>query len=188
MANSFYRDDQRPENTYQGREYKDYRRYKTPLREDFKSRCGYTNCIDHWFGGKTTFQIDHFLPQSKHPHLRSEYGNLIYCCSFVNRAKSDDEGGYLNPWEDNFNEHFYRTEEGEIRPKPNSDCANYMYKKLKLYLRRYSIIWVLEQLEERMEELRKHLEQNNPESEKVKELFIKLTLRYMDYKKYLRSE
>lgn len=75
-----------------------YNAYKTFLAEDFNHRCGYTDCSDYWFGGKRTFQIDHFKPESKYPELKNEYSNLVYCCSYVNRAKWDDDNpNYLDP-------------------------------------------------------------------------------------------
>ena len=61
-----------PKRNYNGQKYTNYRKYKPFLKTDFKNKCGYSNCVDHWFGGTTTFQIDHFLPQSKYPNLKTE--------------------------------------------------------------------------------------------------------------------
>ena len=47
----------------------DYHAYKAFLAEDFNHRCGYTDCSDHWFGGKRNFQIDHLKPKSIYPEL-----------------------------------------------------------------------------------------------------------------------
>jgi hypothetical protein len=174
-----------PTRTYVGKELSNYRGYKDNLRDDFKCKCGYTNCIDNWFGGPNTFQIDHFLPQSKYPKLKTKYSNLIYCCSYVNRAKSNDEGKYLDPCNVDYNLHFYRNSKGEIIPETKSDDANYMYKKLKLYLKRYSIIWSLEQLEKKMDELELLLDRK--EDDEIKDLFIEVTRKYMKYKRYLRA-
>lgn len=175
-----------PMRKYKGKELNNYRDYKQFLREDFKKKCGYTNCLDDWFGGVTTFQIDHFLPQSVYPKLKTKYNNLVYCCSYVNRAKSNDEGNYLDPCDEDYNEHFYRNDLGEIMPIITSTKAVYMHKKLKLYLRRYSIIWMLEQLEQKMQTLRELIE--NTDNEEAKELFIQITIKYMDYKKFLRVQ
>lgn len=175
-----------PVRNYIGQELKNYRGYKPYLQKDFKKKCGYTNCLDEWFGGSITFQIDHFLPQSSHPNLKTKYSNLIYCCSYVNRAKSNDVGNYLDPCDTDYNQHFYRNNKGEIIPESNSQQAVYMHKKLKLYLKRYSIIWTLEQLEMRMTKLRKIIEKSDDDD--AKELFIQVTMKYMDYKKYLRAQ
>lgn len=176
----FRKKEEIPERLYKGREYADYRKYKSFLREDFKMKCGYTGCIDHWFGGTVSFQIDHFLPQSIHPHLKTKYSNLIYSCSYVNRAKSNDDGNYLDPCNTDYNIHFYRNQKGEILPVQSSAKAVYMHKKLKLYLSRYSIIWTLEQLENRMYELQVLIERTN--NAKAKDLFVEVGMKYNNFK------
>lgn len=174
-----------PERTYSGKELADYRRYKDSLVKDFKNRCGYTYCLDFWFGGKTNFQIDHFKPKSKFPELERNYKNLVYSCSYVNRAKSDDFGSYIDPVDEDYNLHFYRDELGNIYPKDNSASAKYMYIKLKLYLKRNSIIWMLDQLEQKLFLLQNLIKElDNPEA---KELYLALSFKYNDYKKHLRA-
>lgn len=178
-----------PVRTYRGRAFKYYRRYKKQLRKDFKARCGYTNCPDHWFGGIDTFHIDHFKPQSTHPQLKTKYTNLVYCCSYVNRAKNNDEGPYLDPCDEDYNKHFYRNAEGKIIPFSSSDSAVYMSKKLKLYLKRYSIIWKLEQLEKRMDKLKELTEiPDDDDREQNIKLLLEVTAEYLNYKKYLRAQ
>lgn len=174
-----------PARTYVGTEYSDYKKYKKLLADDFKSRCGYTNCFDFWFGGQINFQIDHFKPKSKYPELETRYSNLVYSCSYVNRAKSDDLGNYIDPVDEDYNVHFYRDDLGNIYPVEDSDRAKYMYIRLKLYLKRYSIIWMLDQLEKRMYSLQELIEKTN--NTEAKELFIQITMKYNDYKKYLRA-
>lgn len=112
--------------------YNDYTRYKTFLRNDFNKKCGYSDCSDFWFVGVRTFHIDHFKPKSKFPQLKSEYGNLVYCCSYINIQKSNDIGHYIDPCNTDYNQHFERDNIGTILPKKGSIEANYMYKKLKL--------------------------------------------------------
>lgn len=135
-----------PLRTFVGNPYNDYRKYKDSLRSDFNNRCGYTDCSDIWFGGKRCFHIDHFKPKSKHPSLATSYSNLVYSCSYVNIQKSDDEGMYLDPCNTDFNQHFFRDDEGNIQPTSASTEARYMHKKLKLGLSRYGLIWMLDQL------------------------------------------
>jgi hypothetical protein len=183
MSEVIFRD-KSPERTYTGA-FKDYRRYKNFLEKDFKSRCGYTDCFDFWFGGKPNFQIDHFKPKSKHPELETTYSNLVYSCSYINRAKTDDIGDYIDPVDIDYNEHFYRDHLGNIYPKETSTSAKYMYIKLKLYLKRYSIIWMLDQLEKKMFKLQELIEAtDNPEA---KELLVQITMKYNNHKRYLRA-
>jgi len=175
----------RPVRTYAGKPLADYRRYKDPLETDFFERCGYTDCIQTWFGGKHTFQIDHFKPRSKYPELEVSYANLVYACSYVNRAKSDDLNEYLDPCDTDYNEHFYRDSLGCIYPKDDSPIAKYMFKALKLYLKRYSIIWMLEVLEEKMIIL-KDLVENTGDQEAIN-LFFNVGSKYLEYKNYLKA-
>jgi hypothetical protein len=109
----------------------------------------------------------------------------VYSCSYVNRAKSNDLNEYFDPCNVDYNKHFYRDHLGYIYPRDNSPIARYMYKSLKLYLKRYSIIWMLEALEEKMEILRDLIERTDNGEAKI--LFHAITLKYMDYKKYLKA-
>jgi len=177
-----------PVRSYKGGVFANYRAYKKYLAEDFNKRCGYTDCSHDFFGGKDNFHIDHFVPWRKHPEkpeLKTQYSNLIYCCSYVNIAKSDDEGSYLDPCNIDFNKHFYRDNFGNIIPNDNSDEAKYMYKNLKLFLKRYGIIWMLEQLEERMYKLQELIEKTGDSDAKC--LFVEIGMKYNNYKKYLRA-
>jgi len=175
-----------PIRTYNGKELSVYRSYKESLAKDFNNRCGYTDCYDFWFGGKRNFQIDHFKPKSKYPDKITKYSNLVYTCSYVNRAKSDDDGNYMDPCDTDYNQHFYRDNLGNILPKVDSEPANYMYKKLKLYLKRYSIIWMLDQLDQRMYKLHELIEATGNVEAKI--LLADFAMKYMDYKKHLRAE
>lgn len=175
-----------PNRSYAGEELSNYRGYKSFLVADFNQRCGYTDCHHFWFGGKRNFQIDHFKPQSIHPELETRYANLVYSCSYVNRAKSNDVGDYIDPCDTNYNEHFYRDNLGNIYPKDSSSSGKYMHKKLKLYLKRYGIIWTLEKLLDKMEILRQHIEKTG--NAKAKELYLEVDFKFKDYLKYLRAE
>ncbi len=190
-----------PERTYTGNELSPYSKYKSFLAKDFNRRCGYTDCPDFWFGGKQTFHIDHFAPKSKFDGLEKKYSNLVYSCSYVNRAKSDDwpsddssvsivnGEGYMDPCDIDYNDHFYRDDEGKIKPQANSEVANYMYRKLKLYLRRYSIIWKLEQIDERIKEIVKLLPGDVSDTDtKLLVVLAELTREFSKYKEYLRAE
>ena len=169
--------------------YASYRSFKKYLAEDFNSKCGYTDCRDFWFGGKNTFHIDHFKPFSKNPALETDYSNLVYCCSYVNILKSDDEGHYLDPCNIDFNVHFERDKDGSIVAKPTSKEANYMFGKLKLGLARYRIIWKLDEILNRLEKLRVAI--HNPENIKIKNdlriIHSELAEEFTIYLSYLKT-
>ncbi|MFZ4400919.1 MAG: HNH endonuclease [Bacteroidales bacterium] len=187
MCENLFREFQ-PHRNYNGINYADYKRYKQFLADNFNGRCGYTNCHHNWFGGINNFHIDHFIPWKKHPEnpgLKTNYANLVYACSYVNIAKSDDEGEFIDPCDNDFNNHFYRDHSGNILPKDDSVPAKYMYKKLKLYLKRYGIIWVLDQLEQRMFRLQELIEATD--NDEARALFVEIGMRYNDYKRYLRA-
>ena len=169
--------------------YKNYRSYKEYLAKDFKNRCGYTDCPDFWFGGKNNFHIDHFKPFSKNPNLETDYENLVYTCSYVNILKSDDEGDYIDPCNVDFNDHFERGSDGVIIPKNTSIEACYMYSKLQLGLRRYSLIWKLEELLSLMIQLKTEI--NNPKNIAIKNdlriIHSELAEEFTEYLVYLKS-
>lgn len=175
-----------PTRTYTGPELRNYRDYKKYLEKDFQQKCGYTNCSHWWFGGEQSFQIDHFIPKSRRPDLTTKYFNLVYSCSYVNRAKSNDDGNYLDPCNVDLNLHFYRDEFGKIYPEPSSSQAVYMYKKLKLFLQRYSLIFLLDQLEIQIEKLGTYL--NTSTDPQIKQYYIEANQLYHQYKKRLRAE
>lgn len=178
--------DIRPTRTYSGAERSNYREYKDHLIRDFQNRCGYTYCLDSWFGGRNTFHIDHFRPQKTHEDLINTYSNLVYSCSYVNIAKGRDETpSYLDPCDVDYNDHFERDNMGNIVPKATSPEAQYMYRKMKLYLKRYGIIYTLDRLEKQMESLREIIQTTS--SQRAGELFNEVAFAYMDYMKYLRA-
>lgn len=168
--------------------YKRYRSFKKYLAADFNKRCGYTDCPDFWFGGKNNFHIDHFKPFSKNPKLATEYSNLVYCCSYVNILKSDDEGDYIDPCDVDFNDHFERGNDGSILPKVGSVEANYMHSKLNLGLSRYSLIWKLDEIYDRLVKLQNEIK--NPKNKSIKNdlriIHSELAEEFMDYLQYLK--
>ncbi|WP_437371254.1 hypothetical protein [Maribacter litoralis] len=190
MAIRFREDKDVPQRTYTGSKLASYRGYKKYLKSDFGGRCGYTNCNHLWFGGSSNFHIDHFKPKSKYPHLETEYNNLVYSCSYVNIAKSDDDFEYLDPCDDDYNEHFYRDAKGSIHPIETSSKAVYMHTKLKLYLSRYSIIYMLDLLLQKMNQLKKVIEglTDEPYKNEVLQLQGELANEFIGYLEYLEIE
>ena len=169
--------------------YASYKSYKSYLATDFNSRCGYTDCPDFWFGGKNTFHIDHFKPFSKHPALAADYKNLVYCCSYINILKSNDEGDYLDPCDTDLNEHFERDQDGAIVPKDISKEAKYMFSKLQLNLSRYKFIWKLDEIYTRLLKLQEQI--RDPKNDKIKNdlriVHSELAEEFTTYLRYLKS-
>lgn len=163
-------------------QFLDYHAYKPYLEVDFCKKCGYTGCSQLWFGGKRTFQIDHLRPESKNPDLKNVYSNLVYCCSYVNRAKwDDDSSNYLDPCEENYNIHFERDDRGFIVGKTKQ--GRYMVEHMHLYLFRYAIIWNLDRLNERIKKL---IAIDNP-SQEIKELKLEALEEFYKYFEYLEE-
>lgn len=174
--------------------YTNYRQYKGALRQDFNGRCGYTDCSDIWFGGQAHFHIDHFLPWKKFPQkpdLKTSYSNLVYSCSHVNILKSDDVGMYLDPCDVDYNAHFTRAPDGAILPQTHSAEAKHMYVKLKLYLKRYQTIWLLDQIELKLRQLSALIDANAfGEPQKLQALvnYHELSKEFFRYKEYLNGQ
>lgn len=163
------------------KKFSDYHKYKQYLASDFHHKCGYTDCSEMWFGGKRSFQIDHLKPESKYPELVNEYSNLVYCCSYVNRAKwDDDSSNYLDPCQVDYNDHFERDYRGFIVPK--SLQGKYMVEHMQLGLFRYAIIWNLDRLTDRIKKLQKVTH-----TREVKELLGELCIEYFKYTQYLAA-
>ncbi len=199
--------DVNPKRTYQGEELNPYSEYRKILEVDFNNRCGYTHTPDSTFINKSNFHIDHFAPKSKKrfPHLVNKYSNLVYACSYVNIAKgddwiSDDENvpivdgkGYIDPCSDDYANHFYRDINGNIFPEENSDVANYMYKRLKLYLSRYGTLWKLDQIKQRIDKMTVIIDglEESDDMEHladIKLLFADLSREYFRYVKLLTNQ
>lgn len=137
----------KPNRTYTGREYTRYREYKIFLRDDFNKRCGYCDGLDLYAGGKRGFQIDHFKPKKLFPDLETKYENLVYSCSFCNRAKWDkweDSNGFVDPCNDLYSMCLSRNAKGQIEYSNNQ--GEYIYVNLKLHIRRHELIWIIEKL------------------------------------------
>lgn len=164
------------------RSFADYHAYKPYLEADFCKKCGYTGCSQMWFGGRRTFQIDHLKPESKYPQLINDYSNLVYCCSYVNRAKWDDDNpNYLDPCDVDYNVHFERDDNGFIKGK--TEQGRYMVEHMHLNLYRYAIIWNLDRLNERIKKLKTI---GNP-SQEVKDLKLEALEEFHKYFQYLEE-
>ena len=192
MTNEFPFREFTPKRTYVGRVYKRYKTYKKHLIKDFKSKCGYTDTSDRWFGGKNNFHIDHFISKDEDPSLINKYSNLIYCCAYVNILKKHDKYiNYLDPCDEDFNSHFYRDKQGTIYPSPSSAKAQYMHNKLQLGLKRYRIVWKLDKLltsKEQLTQLMDTLPPNHPRYQTLKDRYLIFSREFDKYLNYLHAE
>ncbi len=180
---------------------KKYREYKPYLKEDYHSNCGYCNDPDHWCGGWRFYQLDHFVPQKYLVTIsKTEYSNLVYTCFFCNNSKrakwptkdekiaNDGKEGFVHPIEADYVDHLHRDSYGRIIP--TTDVGKYMVKAMKLHLKRHAIIWNLEQLQKRMDEI--EIEYNKIAADKLPLMLaheiIQLHMGHNRYFKLLKAE
>ena len=179
-----------------------YRRYKGSLEEDFSKCCGYCGVHHVYFGSGSGFHIDHFAPKSKFPELETEYTNLIYSCPICNIAKSNDwpsdngsisvvDGmGYIDPCEEAYDELFFRDNSGKIISNDGCQVAAYMYRKLKLNLKRREIFWLADYFESTVEKIHKKLKilhDDDPLCNELKELLEESLDKMIQYRNFQRE-
>lgn len=133
-----------------------YRQYRDQLEADFNSRCGYCDAHNDVLWARGHYHIDHFAPHSLFPELKETYTNLVYACPFCNRAKSnkwhgnnsevhnDGVKGFIDPCENEYDEHLSRTEDGKIVPR--TLLGEHIAEELKLRLARHQMSWQSEAL------------------------------------------
>ncbi len=74
------------------RRYRDYTRYRSLLRRDFRNSCAYCLVHEGYLGGEAGCTIDHRRPQHgphAFPELTNEYTNLYWTYRECNDNKSD---------------------------------------------------------------------------------------------------
>lgn len=169
-----------------------YKLYKDELWADFNKSCGYCDCPDTVWGGKAGFQIDHFAPQKKFPHLSCTYDNLIYACPICNRGKSNlwpsddpsvsylEDNGFINPCHTEYDDHLARAENGAIVAL--TPLGGYMAKTMKLGLARHQVIWLREELRFLIKEVKIYIDSSSELKGKYHELLEK----YFEYDEQLR--
>ncbi|MFC3811349.1 HNH endonuclease [Lacihabitans lacunae] len=140
--------------------YATYSQYRDILSIDFKKRCAY--CNDNHNYRIRSFAIDHFVPctpKNFTPTIpKNQYDNLIYSCSYCNRAKwdkwpTDDENkendgsvGFLKPTNDNYKNLFFRNSNGRIIPFAGNALAIHIKDELMLWHPIHSLMWRIEKL------------------------------------------
>ena len=72
---------------------------------------------------------------------------------------------------------------GRIFPVKESDSAIYMFYQMRLYMARYAIIWLLDQLHQRMTKISEIMKKSNNPA--IAHLMSDLYTVYTKYKEYL---
>lgn len=178
----------------------DYALHRADLKEDFANRCGYCDDILIW--RMASFEIDHFIPlfRNKRPFLtiksKEDYSNLVFACRSCNNSKSnkwptndetipnDNEEGFIDPCDSDFDLQFTRLHDGQIRPA--TKLGSWMYTELKLYKPQHEIIFKIELLDKLIEESEDLLPyiSNTEHSEKIKTVLLDM---YRNYKMYTKQ-
>lgn len=160
--------DKIPVHSYKGEKWKTNASNKRRLVEDFMHRCAYCNDHDHYSGGYNTYHVDHFAPKSRFKELEFVYENLMYSCPYCNAAKKDKwvsnysnitfihNKGFINPCTREYDEHLQRDDSGKILFL--TPLGEYMYKELKLYLIRHSMIYKLDKIRLQIKLLKKEID------------------------------
>lgn len=66
-----------------------YAAFRPYVRADFRQCCAYCCLHEFWAGGVGNFEMDHYRPVSRFPHLVRDFYNLRYTCHVCNMTKSD---------------------------------------------------------------------------------------------------
>jgi hypothetical protein len=119
----------------------DYGAFRSYVRQDFEQCCAYCYLHERHAGGETNFELDHFCPKDKFPHLRRTFTNLYWSCSVCNGFK-----GKSNHWpsdeliaqgkcfvdlcKDDFETHYNILDDGTLEALTPS--AEYTIDKIRL--------------------------------------------------------
>jgi len=173
---------------------------KKHLAEDFSHKCAYCDDLDAYSCSYRSFQVEHFAPFSKFPHLEFNYSNLLYACPWCNRAKWDlwpsedsnvnvvENQGFIDPCDAEYYEHLERTLDGKLIWK--TELGKYMHNALKLFLKRHEVIFNVERLEEARNRLQCSIEKENAlgyDVQKKEKLLAALDNEFFLYFKQLRE-
>ena len=143
---------------------------KKYLSEDFTHRCAYCDDLDVISGGYKTYHVEHFAPKEKFPDLEFTYENLLYACPYCNCCKGDDwpsgdalisvvgESGYIDPCSADYQLHLDRNTNGSIVYK--STLGKYMFDHLNLGLIRHYLIYNVDKLQNKRNELAKKISED----------------------------
>lgn len=169
-----------PVRSYTGEFRKTNPSNKKYLSIDFNHRCAYCDDLDSISGGYDAYHVEHFAPKEKFPKLIYVYENLLYSCPYCNGSKnadwpSDDfsinivgDIGYVDPCTTDYYNHLDRDERtGNIYAK--TELGNYMFKKMKLYLLRHPLIYMIDKLKQKREQLKSNIDKEKALGKDVNE-------------------
>lgn len=66
-----------------------YAAFRPYVRADFQQCCAYCCLHEFWAGGVGNFELDHYRPVSRFPHLVRDFYNLRYACHVCNLTKQE---------------------------------------------------------------------------------------------------
>lgn len=177
--------------------------HKPDLQEDFNFHCGYCGSYDGY--RHTWFEVDHFIPKSLFIPLGNistvEYTNLVYSCKFCNNNKlskwpsndvnihNQNNQGFVDPCDKDFDNHLLRTSDGGIMWK--TALGHWMWKyAFKFDERDYSIklLWELNQRRKLIDAFIIELNKRDENSKEYKEILKeaqKISFEYYRYDKEL---
>lgn len=180
-----------PKRSRTGQFAKTNRTYKKYLMVDFKHKCAYCGDLDSISCGSRFYDVEHFAPKEKFPEREFIYDNLLYACPYCNGSKSDKwvsndadinvigDEGFVDPCAKEYDLQLDRDSDGKIFAK--TELGKYMIKELNLYLKRHEIIYNLEVLRNRTEDLKKSIEVDKKDG---KDITLKVKILSELYEKF----
>ena len=187
--------------------YKNYKQYRGLLRSDFRGRCAYCNLKEEGITD-LPFQIDHFIPKAvfdpkeqdkpRDISLLTDYNNLIFSCANCNNAKHEKYQGdfpndkmhntlFYHPIEDDYNDYFYRDDEGKIQS--DDELGKKMIIELRLHHPCHALEYLVESCTVIIETLEKKKdgEENKAVAMAYDEILHTYREKYFKYTHALRS-
>lgn len=173
-----------------------YNEYKLLLHNDFNGKCGY--CGDDYKWRTVWFEIDHFVPKKYLTTItETQYSNLVFSCRSCNNSKrakwptqredthNDGNKGFIDPCNPDYDNQFSRTKEGLI--KYNTDLGKWIYHALKFHKPQHQIIWIIERIDDNIEEIENLTEKiiDPALKTKIEVILLKLHKIYRKYTKQL---
>ena len=98
-----------------------YTNFRDHVRRDFQGCCAYCLLPELEAAGEGNFELDHFRPQSKFPHLARDFHNLYWSCGVCNGNKwnrwsspyQEQQGiGFVDYCRNDFQDHFQLSPSG----------------------------------------------------------------------------
>ncbi|WP_291631843.1 HNH endonuclease [Clostridium sp.] len=184
----------KPIRSYTGEVWKTNSSNKKRLAIDFEHKCAYCDDYDKYSGGYNTYHVEHFAPKEKFSHLEFIYDNLLYSCPYCNISKSNKwvgktetenivgNTGFVDPCTEDYYNHLYRDSSGEI--KYSTSIGEYMYYEMKLYLKRHKVLYNLERVRAKKNQIKDMIvekQKYNEDTTNLEELYRALCVIFCEY-------